>query len=150
MPTFKHTLIQSCRQLLESKLQSLRTVMNDVTESANNETKSSVGDKHETSRAMMQLEQEKLGKQLQEAEQQVLEFDRTDFQKVTKSIIHGSLVETDKGWFLIAASLGKVTHEEQAVFVISPRSPLALVFIGAKEKDSIGFNGVSYFIKSLT
>jgi transcription elongation GreA/GreB family factor len=149
MQDFKLTLIQSCRQLLNSKLASLKAVMTDVTESANNETKSSVGDKHETSRAMMQLEQEKLGKQLQEAEQQLLEFDKTDFHKVTKVIINGSLVETDKGWFLIGASLGKVICEEKTVFIISPRSPIATVLMGAKEKDTLVFNGVSYTILSV-
>ena len=52
-----------CLQILNQKIEELSNALNTATESANNETKSSAGDKHETARAMMQIEQEKLGKQ---------------------------------------------------------------------------------------
>jgi transcription elongation GreA/GreB family factor len=122
--------------------------MQEVTDSANNETKSSAGDKHETARAMMQLEQEKLSKQIADLAEQKKEFDKIDFTKSSSQIGQGSLVETDKGFFLIASSIGKITVDDKTVFVISNKSPLALAFIGKKQKETISFNGVEYLIEN--
>ncbi len=120
-----------------------------MSESSNAESKSSAGDKHETSKAMMQLEIEKLGTQLKEAELQLEEFEKINFTKNFQSIEQGSLVETNKGYFLIASSIGKIEVDGKTVFVISNKSPLALKLIGSKQKDTVMFNDVSYSIISI-
>lgn len=76
MNPLKQQLISDCTKKLQQQIVSLKQLLDEVTEAVNNETKSSVGDKHETSRAMMQLEQEKLGKQLLEAETHLAEFEK--------------------------------------------------------------------------
>lgn len=149
MHPFKLQLLQTCKTHLNEKIRSLNAIMQEITEAANSETKSSAGDKHETSRAMMQLEQEKLGKQIQEATEQLTEFDKTDFTKTGSAIAHGSFIETNKGLFFIAGSIGKIETEGKTVFVISPKSPLAKALNGLKEKDTAVFNGVTYTIQSL-
>ena len=113
----KQQLIQACRDYLKDKINSLNTIINEVTESSNSESKSSAGDKHETSKAMMQLEIEKLGTQLKEAEGQLAEFEKINFNKTFQTIEQGSLVETNKGYFLIASSIGKITVDDKMVFV---------------------------------
>ena len=145
----KQQLIQACRDYLKDKINSLNTIINEVTESSNSESKSSAGDKHETSKAMMQLEIEKLGTQLKEAEEQSADFEKINFNKPFQTIEQGSLVETNKGYFLIASSIGKITVEDKMVFVISSKSPLALKLIGSKQKDIVNFNDVSYSIISI-
>jgi hypothetical protein len=145
----KQQLIQACRDYLKDKINSLNTIINEVTESSNSESKSSAGDKHETSKAMMQLEIEKLGTQLKEAELQLAEFEKINFNKIHQSIEQGSLVETNKGYFLIASSIGKISVDDKTVFVISSKSPLAVAFSGKKLKDKISFNGMEYFIESV-
>lgn len=148
--SLKANLIQACREHLENKVASLLAVMKDLSEATALETKSTAGDKHETSRAMMQLEQEKTGRQLREAEQQLAEFLKTDFQKEFTIAASGSLIHTDKGWFLIAASVGKInTADGKSAFAISVNSPLAKVLTGSKQKDTVLFNGVSYTIQSV-
>ncbi len=144
----KQQLIQACRDYLKDKINSLNTIINEVTESSNSESKSSAGDKHETSKAMMQLEIEKLGTQLKEAEELSADFEKINFNKPFQTIEQGSLVETNRGWFLIASSIGKLTIDEKIVFVISNRSPLALKLIGIKQKDTVMFNDVSYSYSS--
>ena len=104
MSQFKQHILKACIAILEDKIQSLNLIMQEVTNSANNETKSSAGDKHETARAMMQLEQEKLSKQIADLAEQKNEFDKIDFSKSSQKIIQGSLIETNKGYFLIATS----------------------------------------------
>lgn len=142
----KQQLIQVCTDYLKDKISSLNAIIKEVSESSNSENKSSAGDKHETSKAMMQLEIEKLGTQLKEAEGQLAEFEKINFHKNFQTTEQGSLVETSKGYFLIASSIGKITVDDKIVFVISSKSPLALKLIGSKQKDTVIFNDVSYLI----
>lgn len=142
----KQQLIQVCTDYLKDKISSLNAIINEVSESSNSESKSSAGDKHETSKAMMQLEIEKLGTQLKEAEGQLAEFEKIHFNKIFQTVEQGSLVTTNKGYFLIASSIGKITVGDKIVFVISSKSPLALKLIGSKQKDTVIFNDVSYSI----
>lgn len=150
MSSLKEDIVTACKNYLEDKVRSLKAIVLELSDSANNETKSSAGDKHETGRAMMQLEQEKLGKQLKEAEEQLAEFQKTDFTRLNPSIGQGSFMETDKGCFFIAGSIGKIEVKNKTVFVISHRSPLAIALQGKKEKDTAVFNGVSYIIHSVS
>ena len=149
MQEFKQHIIDTCKSNLENKIHSLNSIIKEVSESSNAESKSSAGDKHETSKAMMQLEIEKLGTQLKEAELQLEEFEKINFAKNFQSIEQGSLVETNKGYFLIASSIGKIEVDGKTVFVISNKSPLALKLIGSKQKDTVMFNDVSYSIISI-
>ena len=141
----KHS-IKVCIDILQDKIQSLGLIMQEVTTSANNETKSSAGDKHETSRAMMQLEQEKLSKQIAELAEQKKEFDKIDFSKTYNNINQGSLVETNKGYFLIASSIGRIIVDDNPILVISSKSPLAIAFKSMKPNEMILFNGVEYIV----
>lgn len=147
---FKQKIIEACKSNLADKIQALNLIMQEVTDSANSETKSSAGDKHETARAMMQLEQEKLSKQIADLAEQKNEFDKIDFSKVSSQIGQGSLVETNKGFFLIASSIGKIAVDNKTVFVISNKSPLAQQLIGLTINAGFTFNSVNYqIIKSL-
>lgn len=145
----KQKLIQACSNYLKDKINSLNTIINEVTESSNLESKSSAGDKHETSKAMMQLEIEKLGTQLKEAEGQLAEFEKINFNKNFQSIEQGCLVKTNKGYFLIAGSIGKITIDDDIVFVISSKSPLAIAFNTKQQNDIVSFNGTDYIINNI-
>lgn len=123
--------------------------MINTTEAANNETKSSAGDKHETSRAMMQLEQEKLGKQLKELEEQRSELEKIDISKPSVQIAKGTLIQSDKGFLFISIGLGKISVDGKTVFAISPQSPLGLKLLGKKENDVVEMNAVNYTIQKL-
>lgn len=146
MKIIKDQLIASCAQILKLKTETLKNELNDLVVSTATENKSTTGDKHETGRAMMQLEQEKLGKQLLEAESLLKEYERISFEAENRIIKIGSLVRTHHQTFFIAVPLGKIELHSQVVFVISPRSPLAQALLGKKQKDTVVFNGVLYEI----
>lgn len=146
----KQKLIKRCSNYLKEKINSLHAIINEVSEASNSESKSSAGDKHETSKAMMQLEIEKLGTQLNEAELQLAEFEKINFNKMFQSVEQGCLVETNKGYFLIASSIGKIEIDGKSVFVISSKSPLALALAGKQQNDALSFNGVEYIILIVT
>jgi hypothetical protein len=147
--TLKQNIYKHCLQLLEQKVTGLQSAINTAAESANSETKSSAGDKHETARAMMQLEQEKLGKQLKEALEKVAELKEINITPVSKQVIKGSLVETGKGFFFLSVGLGKLPIGSETVFAISAHSPLGSKLLGLRENEKTEVNGTSYFIKSI-
>lgn len=150
MNTLKTAAIEACRKVLERRASDLKEQMHELSEAAAMDSKSTAGDKHETSRAMVQLEQERTGQQLKDAQQQLAEFLKIDFQKTISLVSPGSLVQTDKGIFFIALALGKLQVEMQPVFVISMQSPLGKAFAGFKEKDTVVFNGISYHITAIS
>ncbi len=146
----KQELIKVCHDYFRNKINSLTLIINEVTESSNSESKSSAGDKHETSKAMMQLEREKLGTQLKEAEEQLAEFEKINFNKLFQKVEQGSVVETDKGSFFIGGSIGKIKVGDDLLFVISGKSPLAIALEGKIVKDVIDFNGITYKITKIS
>jgi len=63
---FKNALFNACLEFVDSRLNAITHTINEIQVSLTSETKSSAGDKHETGRAMLQLEREKAGNQLAE------------------------------------------------------------------------------------
>ncbi len=123
--------------------------MNELVSDAENDSKSSAGDKHETARAMMQIEQEKLITQFNEADRQLEILSSINPDIELSSIRTGSLVETNKGTIFVSIPLGKINVQDSDVMVISAIAPLAKAMINAKKKETVSFNGVDYLIKKI-
>lgn len=145
----KQNIYNHCLSILNQKIEELNSALSSAVESANNETKSSAGDKHETARAMMQLEQEKLSKQLSELLEQKSEFEKIDISKLYNQISKGTLIKSDKGYLFLSIGLGKIGVENKTVYVISPQSPLGKLLLGKKENDVVEMNNVKYTIQKL-
>lgn len=146
----KHELIAHCIGLLDEAIADIKHQMRELVINAENDSKSSAGDKHETGRAMMQLAQEQLGKQLLETEFKRTALARLDARTSQPQIGEGSLVETNDNTLLIGAALGKVDFENKSVFIISLQSPLAQLLMGKKTGDSVTFNQKSILIHSVS
>jgi transcription elongation GreA/GreB family factor len=144
---FKQKIYSHCLQLLNGKIQELEKILSELSESASNNTKSSAGDKHETGRAMIQIEQETIGKQLQEVLEQKTVLEKIDPNQNSSRIIKGSLVKTNKDYLFLSIALGKIIVDEKAVMVISPQSPLGVKLIGLKANDETVINEVSYIVE---
>ncbi|MBP6511919.1 MAG: 3-oxoacyl-ACP synthase [Bacteroidia bacterium] len=129
------------RRLLELKEQTL-ALQHDVA----NESKSSAGDKHETARAMMNLEQEKLERQYQELMTMKDRFDKINFESPIDKIQLGSLIETNKGFFLLSVGLGKVKTNKQDLMLLSLQSPLGEVLFGKRVGDFVMLNKHEYIV----
>ncbi len=147
--SLKITLHAHCLQIVERQLEGVQKALKDAQGSANNETKSSAGDKHETGRAMAQLETEKLTGQLSEVIKLKETLFKINSEAESNTVAFGSLVLTNKGLFYIAIGLGKVVLNDQDFFVVSPISPIGKVLINKKEKESFSFNGNSYVIEEV-
>lgn len=117
-------------------------LIDQAKESLLKEQKSTAGDKHETSRALVQIEIDKHAKQLQQTQKLYKVLHLIDASKKSESIELGSVVKTNKGIYFLAVPLGPQQVENQNVFFISLASPIGQALNGKKVGDSISFNGV--------
>ena len=149
--TFKQKIHAHCLQLLNDKILGLEKILDELKESGESDTKSSAGDKHETARAMIQIEQENIGKQLNEVLEQ-----KTLLEKITSAAVRegsvvkqGCLVKTNRGYLFLSIALGKIIFEDKPIMVVSPQSPLGMKLMGLNVKDSTAINGINYCIESI-
>lgn len=147
--SLKWSLIEHCLKLAKEKVRLLEEELASAQESIASEGKSTAGDKHETGRAMLHLEQENLQKQLAKAQQVASELERIDVSLKSVRIGLGSLVGTNKGVFFLAAALSKVELEETLYFVVSTKAPIAAQIMGKTVGDKISMNNVEYEICSV-
>ncbi len=146
--SFKHQVYERYLQLINEKFNALQVILNELNDSAKNETKSTAGDKHETALAMLQIEQENTRNKLKEATEQKLQLDRIDINLISEKIIKGSLIKTNHGYFFLSIALGKISVEHQQIIALSPQSPLGLKLVGSKINDEIELNNLKYVIES--
>ena len=145
--TFKQNIFDTCLNILIEKSNTLNTVLLELTDELKNDTKSSMGDKHETSRSMNQLEQEKVSNQITELNKQLTILQQLNIQLKPVRIILGSLIQTNLGLLFIAVGLGKIKVDNTNVIVISAHSPLGLAFLSKSIGDNILLNDSQYSIE---
>lgn len=125
---------------MNERINNIQNLLRESAESATNETKSSAGDKHETGRAMMQLEQENLNRQLAEALALKKEMDKIKPDISMSFAGLGSLVITDKGNYYISIGGGKIEIEKQVFYAVSPVSPIGRTILNKKPAEKVYFN----------
>jgi len=123
-------------ELLASRITQCEAVLADIGHSSQSETKSSAGDKYETSREMLQQEENKVNQQLEKLYFQKKELRSIRDVGAIDQVGWGSLVATDKGTFYISTSLGKVDlPQEGMIYAISKVSPMAMALFGKRVGD---------------
>lgn len=136
----KEEIKKRCIEFVDNKINQLNKAIEETQQSANNETKSSAGDKHETSRAMAQLESERLAKQKNQLIKSKEALISIPLEK-TSVVNLGSLTKTTAGYFYMSIGLGKIDFNEEEIFVIPLHSPVGKLLTGKKVGDSFLFNG---------
>ncbi len=146
----KKGLIKFCWDYLSQKKEVLLNRSASLQESLNSETKSSAGDKHETGRAMVQLEQEKLAKQLLELDKMAMTLKQVERGGSSPKVSLGSLVKTSAQSYFISISCGEyIADSSDTTFCISISSPIAKLLLGKEEGDTFDFRGRVYEILEL-
>ncbi|TKC62527.1 3-oxoacyl-ACP synthase [Pedobacter hiemivivus] len=145
----KENLYQLCLKFIEQRIETAETALKQAREASNDDTKSSAGDKYETSREMMQQDIDRNKRLLIDAEDNRKVLESIGHTSVTDSIRGGSLVYTNQGIFYISISAGQLLSEGKTVFAISAASPIGKLMLGKKKKDSFDFNGKTYLIEDI-
>jgi len=127
------------QNLVQEKISQAQQAVAAAIEARDGETKSSAGDKFETGRAMMQLEQQRHEVQLSKAFQLSAELERLDMEASYFTATPGALVQTERGIYFMSIGLGKVTIDSQTVYCISIQSPIGQALLHQKKEAIILF-----------
>ena len=146
MNSIKQSLYNLCFNYIEERIQTAQNAIEAARESANDDTKSSAGDKYETGREMMQQEINTNAKQLNETLKLKILLQSIDPENSGSIIRNGSLVFTNHETFYIAISAGKQKVNGKNYFVISASSPIGTLLIKCKQGDSFNFNGKEFTV----
>lgn len=145
----KEALFEYCEVFVNKRLQTVEDVISSNQKALQSETKSSAGDKHETGRAMLQLEMEKAGQQLEGIRQMKTILSKVDISKTGEKAHLGSLIITDKRSYFLSISAGQFVVENKTYFAVSAASPIGKLLLGASEKTSFSFNGTHYMVQKI-
>ncbi|GAB5474567.1 MAG: hypothetical protein Mars2KO_26660 [Maribacter sp.] len=147
--TTKERLYAFCEVFVKARLTRIHRDIDQVQEALASETKSSAGDKHETGRAMLQLEREKLGQQLKEAEKMNQILVKVPVHAGATRIGLGSWVKTSKANYYLGISAGAYTENEETIFCISMATPIAKALFGKSVGDTAIFNDTTLVIEQV-
>jgi len=137
----KKELYKKCETFVNNRLQTIQDIISSNQSALQSETKSSAGDKHETGRAILQLEIEKAGQQLHFISQMKETLSKIKLEK-TSTIAHlGSLVKTKNETYFLSISAGQLTVNNTQYFSVSVSSPIGKLLLGKQEKEAVTFNG---------
>lgn len=142
----KAQLYKQCQAHINHRLETIQKTIVEIQESLTSETKSSAGDKHETGRAMLQLEREKAGQQLAEIQKINQLLSQVDISKTSEVIRLGSVVFTDKAHYFIVVSAGELNADNDAFYAISANTPIAKLLLGRTIGDQIQFRNQDFKI----
>jgi hypothetical protein len=136
----KSEVIAELDKQLLSKLSYLTTNLKQAIFSRNSDTKSSAGDKFETSREIAQIEIHKIENEILKTQQFISDL----ASKAPQLII------TDKGAFLISIPFGKLMISGTEVFCISNSAPITKQLVNTEISANFEYRGVTYNILDIT
>ena len=137
----KKALFKACTDEVALKAETISKIMQSNKKALENETKSSAGDKHETGRAVLQLEMEKASQQIDAVKKMQETLKRISADSIQNTVATGSVVRTSGFDFYISVSLGEIVVDHSKYYAISARSPIGNLLMGKKASDSINFKG---------
>lgn len=138
---FKQDIYEYCMQTLQHSIETVENILKNLEESRNNESKSSAGDKYETGRAMLHLEEEKNKAQLAAVLLAKSVLLSIDLSKSYNKVEVGSFVITNNGKYFIAVGIGKILINKELIYAISLDSPIGQLLQNRKSGESFTFNG---------
>jgi transcription elongation GreA/GreB family factor len=148
--SLKEQLYQQCKNHVNERLQTITQTIQSNQKALTSETKSSAGDKHETGRAMLQLEMEKAGQQLQSIQQMKDTLAKIDLSKNSNVAVLGSVIETNLGTYFLSVSVGQIQSEKNVYFAISTSSPIGKLLLGKREGEALIWNGKKIQINKIS
>lgn len=145
----KENIHQHCVAVLTTRMNAAFAAMEQAQQAANNEEKSSSGDKYETGRAMSQLDRDMYARQAETARQELLVLKKLNPLTIAVEVQNGALFTANGVVYYVAAAIGKIATEHGEVMAISPASPLANAAKGRKKGEHFVFNGKTWNIESV-
>jgi|SRR5690606_10893305 len=144
----KKELLSYCLRQIEGRLEETAFAIQQAQEAIESETKSSAGDKYETSREMIQQDLNRYHTQLLQSKKDWVVLQKMETE-IKEKVEIGAIVVTDKVTYFMAVSLGQQRVEGMSFMVISPSSPIGKLLLGREVGDQIVFNGTKQSITAI-
>lgn len=143
----KKEILQALKDKISAKILVFENLIAE-TRASSNDTKSSMGDKYETGREMLQQEINNVQRQLNET------LNQQDFLKKINTetcdkVQNGALVKLKNGFFYISVSAGEIVVENMKIMTISSESPLSKAMFGKKIAEIFVINNVTQIIEEI-
>ncbi|WP_296383474.1 3-oxoacyl-ACP synthase [Winogradskyella sp.] len=145
----KQQLYKACQDFLNNRLEVIQKTILDIQNSLQSETKSSAGDKHETGRAMLQLEREKAGHQLAEIQKLNETLHKINQEIQHQTVALGSVVYSTQSNYFIAISAGEIVIDKVKFYAISPSTPMAKLLLSKEVGDEVQFRNSTFVISKI-
>lgn len=142
----KEKLLAACRHYANDRIAVAREAMQNAQQSANEEGKSSAGDKYETGRAMMQIERDQAAAMLEESLKLLPILERIKSDATSHCVITGSIVLSKDVNFFIGISAGVLIVDDLNFIAVAPASLIAQQLLEKTVGDTFLFNGSSHTI----
>jgi hypothetical protein len=142
----KHRLKRWALDTIGQRITASRAAIDQAQQAANQEEKSSAGDKYETGRAMGHLQKDMHARALAESIKELATLHSIKTDTICTAPRPGAFVLGEGMAIFIAAGLGKQQWEGQTIFFLSPIAPLARALHDKKPGDSVVFNGAPILI----
>ena len=146
----KSDFLNAMHESIRQRISEVSLILDGIQESIHAETQSTAGDKHDTSRELMQQERNKVAQNLQNQISMDSLVLKLKTIAVSREVRFGSLVLTDIGWFFIGLPLGKIQFEDKNVLCVSANAPAAKLLESERVGASIKMNGKDIQILSIT
>ncbi len=143
----KQQLYSECIHYVEAKIKLITKAVNDLQQVSMLETKSSMGDKYETTISSIHLEMEKYSQQMNEFSAMKKILFQVNANKQYDSVQLGCLVCTNHGNYFIAITAGEFVIEEKRYLTISLASPLGKELFNRKTGDTFSFRNKQFIIE---
>lgn len=145
----KQELHAMCLQILQQKIAEIEAAIAERRAAIANETKSSMGDKYETTREMLQQE---INMNLERLNKVLVEIDilnKIDTGSRSQAAVNGSVVITNNGNYYIAVGAGKLLLNKELYYSVSVSSPIGVQLKGKTKRDTFYFNNREYIIQEI-
>lgn len=143
----KIRLFEACFKEIDDRASSLRKVMEDAQQSANDYGQPK--DRYDSYRTQLLRKRDMFGQQLFKILEQKTVLERIDPEKGCEKVEFGALVVTDKQKMFISVGLGKFTFDGVDYYVISPAVPFFKAMEGMRAGDTFEFRNQKFTIKEI-
>lgn len=145
----KKLLYNLCREYIDSGINAARLSIANAKTAADDDEKSSAGDKFETAREMMQQEIDMNTSHINDLQRLKVALDLISPEHQGDTVQPGSIVHTNQGNYYMAVGIGKLLANDVPYYAISASAPLGARLMGLKAGDSFSFNGKDFVISEV-
>ena len=142
----KNQLTAACVAYVDSRIGRFNNTIKELEDALKPESRSCMGDKYETSRALLHLEFEKISGQVEQFSSLRKTASLIGSQPPTENIGFGSLVRTTAANYFISIPAGEIEAEGEKFYAVGINSPVAQELLAKKAGDEFVLNGKSFKI----